>query len=107
MVFTLVDDGAGNFTFTLKDQVDHHPLNAASGDKDAWVTLDIAKAFVVTDFDGDLCSWTMARWLRSRTTFREQRDVLARKTVFEDGLATALSRESAARRTRRSTRRRI
>ncbi len=53
VVFTLVDDGAGNFVFTLKDQVDHLPLNAASGDNDASVTIDIARAFVVTDADGD------------------------------------------------------
>jgi len=53
VVFTLVDDGAGNFMFTLKDQVDHLPLNAASGDSDPSVTIDIARAFVVTDADGD------------------------------------------------------
>jgi Ca2+-binding RTX toxin-like protein len=51
-IFTLVDT-AGTFTFTLVDQVDHLPLNAASGDNDASATIDLAGAFVVTDADGD------------------------------------------------------
>ena len=90
VVFTLVDDGAGNFTFTLKDQVDHLPLNAASGDNDVSVTVDIAKAFVVTDFDGDFVQ------LDSGATVAIENDVpvnntttLPVQTVFEDGLTLA------------------
>lgn len=58
VVFTLVQTPGGDsqlgtsddiFTFTLKDQVDHA---TASGDSST-VSLDIAKAFVATDGDGD------------------------------------------------------
>ena len=50
VVFTLVEDPAGTFTFTLQDQVDHL---TALGDNNASVTIDIAKAFVAKDSDGD------------------------------------------------------
>ena len=92
VVFTLIDDGAGTFTFTLKDQVDHLPLNAASGDGDATATIDFAKAFVVTDFDGDFVQ------LDSGATVAIENDVpvnnattLQTATVFEDGLTLANS----------------
>ena len=92
VVFTLVDDGAGNFTFTLMDQVDHLPLNAASGDADATATIDLAKAFVVTDFDGDFVQ------LDNGATVAIENDVpvnnattLTVQTVFEDGLTLANS----------------
>ncbi|WP_244622338.1 DUF5801 repeats-in-toxin domain-containing protein, partial [Bradyrhizobium ivorense] len=92
VVFTLVDDGAGNFTFSLKDQVDHLPVNAASSDNDASVTIDIAKAFVVTDFDGDFVQ------LDNGAVVAIENDVpvnnattLQQQTVFEDGLTLANS----------------
>src|SRR6185503_6962840 len=61
VVFTLVQTaGTGTadpaddvWTFTLVDQVDHEPNNAASGDADKSVTVDVGDAFVATDFDGD------------------------------------------------------
>ena len=39
-------------TFTLLDQVDHVPNNVAGGDAET-IPLDLAGAFVATDFDGD------------------------------------------------------
>ncbi|MBR0810913.1 hypothetical protein JQ544_05235, partial [Bradyrhizobium diazoefficiens] len=52
-VFTLVESPAGTFTFTLLDQIDHVPNADPSSDTDASQTIDLAKAFVATDFDGD------------------------------------------------------
>jgi T1SS-143 domain-containing protein len=49
LVFRVVDNGDGTFTFDLKDQVDHTP---AAGDNGI-LTLDLSIAFGVTDFDGD------------------------------------------------------
>jgi T1SS-143 domain-containing protein len=49
LVFRVVDNGDGTFTFDLKDQVDH---TTAAGDNGI-LTLDLSIAFGVTDFDGD------------------------------------------------------
>jgi hypothetical protein len=92
VVFTLVDDGAGNFTFTLKDQVDHLPLNAASGDSDASVTIDFAKAFVVTDADGDSIALDNGAVVAIENDVPVNNDTtLTVQTVFEDGLTNANS----------------
>lgn len=48
LIFTLVDDGAGNFVFTLLDNVDH-PANGDSGT----LTFNLASLFAATDADGD------------------------------------------------------
>jgi T1SS-143 domain-containing protein len=53
IVFSLIESPAGTFTFHLIDQVDHVPNNAASGDADVSTTIDLASAFIATDFDGD------------------------------------------------------
>ena len=91
-MFTLVDDGAGNFTFTLKDQVDHIPLNAASGDDDASGDAGLAKAFVVTDFDGDFVQLDNGAVVAIENDVPiNNRTVLPSKTVFEDGLTLANS----------------
>src|SRR4029077_6456093 len=100
-VFTLVQTAGADatlgtaddvFTFSLKDQVDHLPLNVASGDNDATVTIDIAGAFVVTDFDGDPVA------LDNGAVIAIENDVpvnngtlLTAQTVFEDGLTLANS----------------
>src|SRR5262249_49875753 len=75
---------------TLIDQVDHLPVNAASNDTDTSVTVDIAKAFVVTDKDGDFVQ------LDNGAVVAIENDVpvnnstsLTQKTVFEDGLNNA------------------
>lgn len=47
-IFTLVDDGAGNFVFTLLDNVDH----GGSGDTGT-LSLNLASLFTATDADGD------------------------------------------------------
>jgi T1SS-143 domain-containing protein len=51
-VFRLTDNGDGSFTFDLKDQVDHLPLNVAGGDEEI-LTIDLTGAFDATDFDAD------------------------------------------------------
>ncbi|KLN61976.1 hypothetical protein WH96_00010, partial [Kiloniella spongiae] len=51
-VFTLKLEANGAYTFTLKDQIDHHPVNAADN-AEGFVDLDLSSAIVATDGDGD------------------------------------------------------
>ena len=51
-VFTILDNGNGTYTFTLKDQLDHLPIGSGSGD-DETLVINLASAFKATDFDGD------------------------------------------------------
>ncbi|WP_318528230.1 DUF5801 repeats-in-toxin domain-containing protein, partial [Mesorhizobium sp. ZC-5] len=52
IVFRITIDGNGDVSFTLIDQVDHLPLNAAGGDAEV-IDIDISGAIVVVDGDGD------------------------------------------------------
>ena len=84
VVFTLVESPAGTFTLTLVDQVDHL---SGLGDNDASVTLDLAKAFVATDFDGDFVQLDSGAVVAINNDVPANNAVtLGTQTVFEDGL---------------------
>ena len=51
-IFTLVDNHAGGFVFTLLGNVDHGPLNSGGGDHET-LTFNLAPLFTATDRDGD------------------------------------------------------
>ena len=87
VVFTLVESPAGTFTFNLVDQVDHVPNNAASGDIDVSQTVDLAKAFVATDFDGDFVQLDSGAVVAIENDIPTNNTVtLGTQTVYEDGL---------------------
>ena len=71
------------FKFTLVDQVDHLPLNVASGDADASVTVDVGDALVGTDFDGDSVV------LNGAVTVNIENDVPLPLTPAEAGITVA------------------
>ncbi|HKS19362.1 MAG TPA: DUF5801 repeats-in-toxin domain-containing protein, partial [Bradyrhizobium sp.] len=52
IVFTLHDNGDQTFTFSLKDQLDHGPLNSGGGDFES-LTINLASVFLATDSDND------------------------------------------------------
>ena len=51
VVFTLVENPVGTFTFTLLDQIDHSP--GVPGTDAEPTILSLAEVFMATDFDGD------------------------------------------------------
>ncbi|MFD2203972.1 DUF5801 repeats-in-toxin domain-containing protein, partial [Kiloniella antarctica] len=51
-VFTLKIDANGDYTFTLLDQLDHHPVVSADDIED-FLDLDLSSVLVATDGDGD------------------------------------------------------
>ncbi|WP_421780451.1 DUF5801 repeats-in-toxin domain-containing protein, partial [Kiloniella litopenaei] len=51
-VFTLKVESDGSYTFTLLDQLDHHPVNAADN-SEGFLDLDLSSVIVATDRDGD------------------------------------------------------
>ena len=51
-VFTLTVNAAGEFTFTLIDQIDHLP-NVPANDDTQTLVLNLSSAIRFTDFDGD------------------------------------------------------
>ena len=51
MVFTLVENPVGTFTFTLLDQIDHSP--GVPGTDAELTNLSLAGVFTATDFDAD------------------------------------------------------
>jgi hypothetical protein len=51
VIFTLLDNGNGTWTFTLIDQIDHSPVGGG-GDNEK-IVLSLSNVFIVTDFDGD------------------------------------------------------
>ncbi|MEH6630454.1 MAG: DUF5801 repeats-in-toxin domain-containing protein, partial [Halopseudomonas aestusnigri] len=51
-VFTLNVDANGDYTFTLLDQLDHHPV-ASADDIEGFLDLDLSSVLVATDGDGD------------------------------------------------------
>ncbi len=90
-VFTFVDDGAGNFTFTLLAPLDHTPLGVGGGDGET-LSFDLSSALIATDFDGD------SMVLQTGVTIVVENDVPVRSTsatpfaisVEESGLNAAL-----------------
>ncbi len=50
--FTFQLTAAGNWTFTLVDQLDHARWQRPAGDTET-IALSLASVFVATDFDGD------------------------------------------------------
>src|SRR4029079_5024982 len=84
VVLTLVENPAGTFNFTLNDQADHL---SGLGDNDASVTLDLAKAFVATDYDGDRLQLDSGAVVAINNDVPENNaTTLQTQTVYEDGL---------------------
>jgi T1SS-143 domain-containing protein len=94
-VFTLTVDSSGNYTFTLKDQIDHPSKDGQAGDNTEntlTTTLDLSAYIVVTDADGD------SRGLNPGTFKLQVQDDIPiltsateSRTVDEDDIHTAWS----------------
>ena len=89
VVFTLVENPVGTFTFTLLDQIDHSP--GVPGTDAELTNLSLAGVFTATDFDADPVVIDAGASIDIENDVPENNGtVLAAKLVVEDGL-TGLS----------------
>jgi T1SS-143 domain-containing protein len=90
VVFELIDNDNGTFTFTLLDQVDHGSLTSGLGDSEL-LTLNIGALFAVSDFDGDTVALTGAVNVAIENDIGGNTTAFVSVGVAEDHLSTAAS----------------